>query len=66
MAAGGESTKGVRSMLMILVATCQTTLDTLPVADYRVDAELTGLLEEVIERTRLELEALTDATVELR
>lgn len=46
-------------MLMILVATCETTLHTLQVTDNPVDAELMGLLEKMIERTRVEIDALT-------
>ena len=46
-------------MLTILLATCETTLHTLQAADNRADAELTGLLEKMIERTRLEIETLT-------
>jgi hypothetical protein len=51
--------KRVLSMLTILVATCETTLHALQVADNPVDTELMGLLEKVIERTRVEIDALT-------
>jgi hypothetical protein len=54
-----ESPQRVLSMLTILVATCETTLHTLQVADHPVDAELMGLLEKMIERTRVEIDALT-------
>lgn len=43
------------AMLRILLATCETTLDTLRAADNPVDAELTRLLGLMTERTRSEL-----------
>ena len=46
------------SMLTILLATCETTLHTLQAADNPVDDELLGLLEKMVERTRLEIEIL--------
>jgi hypothetical protein len=46
------------SMLTILLATCETTLHTLHAGGNPVDEELTGLLEKVVERTRLEIETL--------
>lgn len=46
------------SMLTILLATCETTLHTLQAADNPVDDELTGLLQKMVERTRLEIETL--------
>jgi hypothetical protein len=46
------------SMLTILLATCETTLHTLQAADNPLDGELTGLLTEMIERTRLEIDRL--------
>jgi hypothetical protein len=46
------------SMLTILLATCETTLHTLQAADNPVDDELWGLLEKMIERTRLEIATL--------
>ena len=46
-------------MLTILVATCETTLETFKAAGNPVDAELVKDLERVLERTRRELEALT-------
>ena len=46
------------SMLTILLATCETTLHTLHAANNPVDDELTGLLEKMVERTRLEIETL--------
>ena len=45
-----------RSMLTILLAACETTLDTFQ-ADNQLDRELLADLERVIERTRGELEA---------
>jgi len=44
-----------RSMLKILLATCETTRDALTAADNAVDQELLGDLERMIERTRAEL-----------
>ena len=44
------------SMLTILLATCETTLHTLEVANNPVDDDLTDLLERMVERTRLEIE----------
>jgi hypothetical protein len=46
------------SMLTILLATCETTLHTLHTANNPVDDELTGLLEKIVERTRLEIATL--------
>ncbi len=45
-------------MLTILVATCETTLNTLRAADNPVDRELTDLLEKMVERTHSEIERL--------
>ena len=45
-------------MLRILLATCETTLDTLKAADNAVDAELVADLERMVDRTRRELAAL--------
>ncbi len=45
-------------MLTILVATCETTLNTLRAADNPVDKELTDLLEKMVERTHSEIERL--------
>jgi hypothetical protein len=47
-----------RSMLTILLAACETTLDAFHAADNELDRELVADLERVIERTRGELEAL--------
>ncbi len=44
-----------KSMLKILLATCEQTLDALRVADNPVDTELLGLLELMITRTQQEL-----------
>jgi len=46
-----------RSMLTILLAACETTLDAFQAADNQLDRELVADLERVIERTRGELEA---------
>jgi hypothetical protein len=46
-----------RSMLTILLAACETTLDAFHAADNPLDSELVADLERVIERTRGELEA---------
>jgi hypothetical protein len=43
------------SMLMILLATCKTTRDTLCAADNPVDAELLRILDLMIERSEAEL-----------
>jgi hypothetical protein len=47
-----------RSMLTILLAACETTLNAFHAADNPLDSELVADLERVIERTRGELEAL--------
>ena len=44
-----------RSMLKILLATCETTRDALTAADNSVDTQLLADLERMIERTRVEL-----------
>jgi hypothetical protein len=46
------------AMLTILLATCETALDTFKAADDPIDAELVVDLERVVARTRKELEAL--------
>lgn len=46
-----------RSMLTILLAACETTLDAFQAADNQLDRELVADLERVIARTRGELEA---------
>lgn len=46
-------------MLRILLATCETTLDTLRAADNPVDEELARLLGLMTERSRAELIRLT-------
>jgi hypothetical protein len=53
-----EDIRRALSMLTILLATCQTTLHTLQVANNAVDEDLTDLLEKMVERTRLEIETL--------
>jgi hypothetical protein len=49
------------AMLTILLATCETTLQTFAAADNRLDEQLVQDLERVVDRTRRELEALTAA-----
>jgi hypothetical protein len=46
-----------RSMLTILLAACETTLDAFQAPDNQLERELVADLERVIERTRGELEA---------
>lgn len=46
------------SMLRILHATCSTAVDAFHAADNPVDAKLLADLEEMVERTRVELERL--------
>jgi hypothetical protein len=46
------------SMLRILHAACSTALDAFHAADNPVDTQLVADLEEMVERTRLELERL--------
>jgi len=53
-----ESTRQARSMLIILLATCQNTLHTLEDANNPVDRALTDLLEQMVERTRVEIDRL--------
>ena len=48
-------------MLTILLATCQTTRNTLRAADNPVDAELLQTLELMIERTEAELLQLANS-----
>lgn len=52
------------SMLRILHAACLTALDAFHAADNPVDAKLVADLEEMIERTRLELERLVSPSAE--
>lgn len=47
-------------MLTILLATCETTLQAFAAADNALDEELRRDLEQVVERTRRELQALRD------
>jgi hypothetical protein len=44
------------AMLTILLATCETALDTLKAADNPIDTQLVVDLERVVARTRKELE----------
>jgi hypothetical protein len=44
-----------RSMLKILLATCETTRDALTAADNKVDGDMLADLESMIQRTRAEL-----------
>ncbi len=50
-----------RSMLVILLATCERTLEAFEEADDPVDPDFIGDLERVIERTRDELAAFRDS-----
>jgi hypothetical protein len=50
-----------RSMLVILLATCERTLEAFERADEPVDPDFIGDLERVIERTRDELAAFRDS-----
>jgi hypothetical protein len=50
-----EMTAKERSMLKILLATCETTRDALTAADNVVDAQLLEDLEKMIQRTQGEL-----------
>lgn len=47
-------------MLTILLATCETTLQTLQAAANAVDEGMVADLEKMVERTRSELAALTN------
>ena len=49
-----------RSMLRILLATCETTRDALTAADNPVDEHLLADLERMTERTRAELGSCAD------
>jgi hypothetical protein len=46
-------------MLAILLATCETALNSFRAADNPVDAKLVADLEKMVARTRQELEART-------
>lgn len=48
------------SALRILLATCETTAETLCTAETPVDAELLAMLRTMTERTRVELLRLTE------
>ncbi len=52
------------SMLRILHAACSTALDAFHAADNPVDTQLVADLEEVVERTRLELARLASREAE--
>ena len=52
------------SMLRILHAACSTALDAFHAADNPVDADLAADLEEMVERTRGELERLVGRSPE--
>ena len=56
-----EARRQQLSMLTILHAACSTALDTFYAADNPIDATLVADLEHMVERTRLEMEALTKA-----
>jgi hypothetical protein len=47
-----------RSVLTILLAACETTLDAFDGAESQLDRELVADLERVIERTRAALDAI--------
>jgi hypothetical protein len=47
------------AMLRILIAACETARNAFQAADHRVDDELLADLGRVIERSRVELQALT-------
>ncbi len=49
-----------RSMLTILLATCETTLQSSRAGDMALNNALVADLERVIERTRAELDALAE------
>lgn len=51
-------------MLRILHAACSTALDAFHAADNPVDSQLVADLEEMIERTRVELERLVSPSAE--
>ncbi|HEV3408200.1 MAG TPA: hypothetical protein VG079_05890 [Gaiellaceae bacterium] len=51
-----------RSTLVILLATCERTLEAFEERDDPVDPELVADLERVVERTRRELAALRPRT----
>jgi hypothetical protein len=61
-----ESTGKQRSMLRILLATCEQTLDALTAAGNPVDEALLADLERMIERTRKELAALGSPVPDLQ
>jgi hypothetical protein len=48
------------SMLMILQATCQTTLQAFHAADNALDVDFAADLERIIARTQAEIDALND------
>jgi hypothetical protein len=52
------------SMLRILQAACSTALDAFHAADNPIDSQLVADLEEMVERTRLELERLLTTSAE--
>jgi hypothetical protein len=54
-----DQTRAV-AMLTILLATCETTLQAFAAADNLLDEELRHDLERMVERTRRELQALTE------
>jgi hypothetical protein len=48
-----------RSMLVILIAACKTAQTAFQAADNAVDAELLSMLDQMIARSEVELEALS-------
>jgi hypothetical protein len=54
-----------RSLLVILLATCERTLEAFEEADEALDPGLVADLERVVERTRIELNALQGRAAKL-
>lgn len=48
------------SMLAILCATCETTLEVLQAAEHQIGTELVRDLEKMVQRTRHELAAMSN------
>ena len=53
-----------RAMLRILLDTCETTLQAFQAADNAMDEDLVAVLERMVERTKHELETLTEQIAE--
>jgi hypothetical protein len=56
----GAALKKARSLLLILLATCQETLLALEAAANTIDTDLTNDLERMIARSQAELNVLSD------